>query len=629
MPQFLRRSPINKGDSGFERGDERGFFQHSSSFKKTERWDDRTGSTPAKAALACVLLLLAGCHSSNQAGPVGTEVELTPQQLAVQADARSGHLDLLHWSNFADVRDPVEAFYAGRTWDLAWVHGQKATSQAIALTHVFASSSEKGLQPDDYDAAVWLQRLHDLKHADAHQRAAFDVEMTVCAMRYLSALHMGRVNPAHFNYGINIEEKKIDLAGFLSQKVIETGDLTGALAELEPTSAMYRNTLEALHQYQAMEAKAATEAGDGSRGAGELLPVPTKPIGAGSAYAGASALARRLTLLGDLQGDSAGLASADSVPESYTAALAEGVKNFQNRNDLTPSGMLTPATVAALNVPLSTRVNELKDTLERVRWLAPEYQDAPVFVNIPEYLLRVYGDDHTLAFQMRVVVGQAKVDDHKTPMIAQKMRYVVLRPFWNVTPTIVKEELVPHVEADKGYLEAKNFEVVDRRGKPVTSWTTEELAKNLFMVREKPGPTNSLGLIKFMFPNKQNIYLHSTPAVQLFARSRRDYSHGCVRIQDPEQMADWVLRDQPKWTPDVIHDAMENGEDNKTVGLMHPIPVLIFYATARVADDGKVHFFNDLYGYDADLEGLLAKGPPYPVKPDPKPKPKGDEGDTA
>jgi murein L,D-transpeptidase YcbB/YkuD len=626
LPQFFRRSPVAKAISGFQRGDPRSFSQHGYSLKRRAPYNDRAGSSHSKAALAFVLLLLAGCHTSNHAGPVATHVDLTPQQLAVQADARSRHLDLLHWSDFTDVREPVDAFYAGRTWDLAWIHGQKATSQAIALTHVFASSSDKGLQPDDYDAAVWQQRLHDLKHADAQQRAAFDVEMTVCAMRYLSALHLGRVNPAHFNYGINIDEKKIDLAGFLSQKVIETGDLTGALAELEPTSAMYRNTLEALHQYQAMEVK---EVGDGTHGANELLPIPAKPIGIGSAYSGASALASRLTLLGDLPGESAGPVSADSVSKSYTAALAEGVKNFQNRHDLTPSGTLTPATVAALNVPLTTRVNELKDTLERVRWLAPEYQDAPVFVNIPEYLLRVYGDNHTLAFQMRVVVGQAKVDDHKTPMIAQKMRYVVLRPFWNVTPTIVKEELVPHVEADKGYLEAKNFEVVDRRGKPVTNWTTEELAKNLFMVREKPGPTNSLGLVKFMFPNKQNIYLHSTPAVQLFARSRRDYSHGCVRIQEPEQMADWVLRDQPKWTPDVIHDAMENGEDNKTVGLMHPIPVLIFYATARVADDGKVHFFNDLYGYDADLEGLLAKGPPYPIKPDPKPKPKGDEGDTA
>lgn len=609
MPTFLQRSPVNKGKFCSDRCDPR-----------PSRRPALRGSGTGFAA--CLLLLLAGCNHAKQVSPVASQPTLDPQQQAVRKDARAGHLDLLHWPNFADVQAPVESFYAGRNWDLAWMQGQKATPQALALTHVFAASGQKGLEPDDYDAAVWQQRLQDLKHADVQQRAAFDLEMTVCAMRYASALHMGRVNPAHFSYGINVDEKKINLAAFAAEKLMSAGNVSDALAEIEPDSAMYRKTLQALQRYQAM---AATQA---KAGTVARVPIPSAPLKPGSAYSGAQVLATRLALLGDLPADSPATGSA-GTQQSYTAALAEGVKSFQDRHNLPPNGILTPATMVALNIPLAERVNELKDTLERVRWLAPKYQDAPVFVNIPEYLLRVYGDDHTVAFQMRVVVGQAKVDDHKTPMIAQEMRYIVLRPFWNVTPTIVKEELVPHVGANKNYLDVKNFEVVDRKGKPVTGWTTSELAKNLFMVREKPGPTNSLGLVKFMFPNKQNIYLHSTPAVQLFARSRRDYSHGCVRIQDPEQMADWVLRDQPKWTPDAVHDAMENGEDNKTVGLTHPIPVLIFYATARVAEDDKVHFFNDLYGYNAELETLLAKGPPYPVKPEPKPVAKKDDGDTA
>ena len=137
-------------------------------------------------------------------------------------------------------------------------------------------------------------------------------------------------------------------------------------------------------------------------------------------------------------------------------------------------------------------------------------------------------------------------------------------------------------------------------------------------MREKPGPTNSLGLVKFMLPNKLNIYLHSTPALQYFQRTRRDFSHGCIRLQEPEKLAGWVLRGQPQWTPEAIHDAMENGQDNRAVVLKHPIPVRIFYQTARVDGDGTVHFFNDLYGYDRAMEEVLAKGDPFPVKPIPK-----------
>ena len=277
---------------------------------------------------------------------------------------------------------------------------------------------------------------------------------------------------------------------------------------------------------------------------------------------------------------------------------------------------VSPGTVAAINVPLSARVQQMEDALERWRWLAPEYQNARVFVNIPEFMMHTYGDDGKPAFAMKVVVGEAKDFDHQTPVVAKMMRYLVFRPFWVVTPTIIKKELVPHVESDKDYLSDKNFEVITRAGKPAPDWTVDGLAHGRYMVREKPGPQNSLGLVKFMFPNKLNIYIHSTPALQLFAHSRRDYSHGCVRLQDAEKMADWVLADEPKWTPDAIHDAMENGQDNKTVGLLHPLPVVIFYATAEVGDDGKVYFFDDLYGYDKDMEGVLAAGDPFPVKPE-------------
>jgi murein L,D-transpeptidase YcbB/YkuD len=530
---------------------------------------------------------------------------------ALHADVDAGHLAVLHWPDYSDYKPAVEKFYAGRQWHAAWVKGHKPTSQAVALTKLFAMSGSKGLNAEDYDAAEWQQWMTGLPHASDGEIAAFDTAMTVSAMRYISDLHIGRVNPAHFIFGVDIDAKKYDLASFVAEKVVAAGDVDTALAGIEPDAAEYRDLEKALGQYQQFAKETAGMA---------ALPAPATSLSPGGAYAEAAALAARLTLLGDMAG-------GGTAESRYTQALADGVKSFQGRNGLPADGRLTPQTVAALNVPLAVRVQQLEDTLERRRWLAPEYQTAPIVVNVPEYLLRAYGDDHKKVFEMKVVVGDSDEDDHKTPVVAKEMKYLVFRPFWVVTPTIIKKEIVPHVEDDKSYIADKNFEVVDRKtGKVIEDWSVAEMAKGRYMVREKPGPTNSLGLVKFILPNKLNIYLHSTPAIWLFNRPKRDFSHGCIRLQDPEKLADWVLADQPKWTPDVIHDAMETGEDNKTVLLSHPIPVLIFYATARVAEDGKVHFFKDLYGYDADMESVLAKGDPFPVKPEPK---KQANGDTA
>ncbi len=426
--------------------------------------------------------------------------------------------------------------------------------------------------------------------------------MTVAAMRYVSDLHAGRVNPQHFSFGIDIAAKKYDLARFLVQEVVASSDVPAALAPVEPDTSEYRRTLEALRRYQGFA--------EGTRGTKPLL-APGSALPPGAVYSDAHALGARLALLGDLPED---------TPEQpgYTRTLSDAVRRFQRRCNLNNDGRLSPATVAALNVPIVVRVRQLEDTLERLRWLPPEYGEAPLSVNIPEFTLRAFDEHHAEAWEMRVVVGKADEEDHQTPMLVQKMRYVVFRPFWNLTPTIVKAEIVPKAEANRDYISSRNFEVVDRRGKPVENWTAQGLFKDMYMVREKPGASNSLGLVKFMLPNKLNIYLHSTPALQYFQRTRRDFSHGCIRLQDPEKLAQWVLRDLPGWTPETIHDAMESGPDNRAIVLKHPIPVRIIYETARVDEDGTVHFFSDIYGYDKEMEEVLAAGDPFPIKPRPK-----------
>ncbi len=559
------------------------------------------------AILLAALLSLAGCrHPEGIVAPHPSNPE-GEQQL--RADARAGRLAPLRWPDFRDYKEQLTRFYEQRQWNPAWVNGAKPTRQAQALIRLFETSPERGLNPQDYDAGQWQAWVRGLPHADKRQRADFDMVVTVAAMRYAHDLHQGRVNPSHFSYGVDTASKSLNLADFLEGHLVAASDVPASLHTIEPDSPQYEATIEALHHYQQLAQQVPEQT---------PLPPPTGILRAGGHYSAAAALQGRLQLLGDLPADDAPDDAAHEPDRLYSKALAQGVQAFQETHDLPPSGRLTGKTVAALNVPLQERVLEIEDTLERMRWLPDAYQQPAIQVNIPEFLVRVYSPDHQEAFAIKAVVGEAKISDHNTPLLAKEMRYLVLRPFWVVTPTIIKEDLVPKVAADPGYLDSHNFEVINRKGKPVPHWTFDGLSHGRYMVREKPGPKNSLGLVKFIFPNKQNIYLHSTPAVFLFARARRDYSHGCIRLQEAEKLADWVLSDQPKWTPQAISDAMNTGQDNKTVPLKHHLPVVITYETARVGADGKVHFFPDIYGYNQQLEETLQHGDPFPVKPLPK-----------
>ncbi len=216
---------------------------------------------------------------------------------------------------------------------------------------------------------------------------------------------------------------------------------------------------------------------------------------------------------------------------------------------------------------------------------------------------------------MNVIVGKAF--RHKTPVFEKDMKFVVLRPYWNVPPGIQRAEIVPAVQKDRNYAAKKEFEVVTPGGQVVTSGViTDEVLAQLrsgkLEVRQKPGATNALGLVKFLFPNEYNVYLHGTSSPQLFAQTRRDFSHGCIRIEKPAELAAWVLRDKPDWSLERVQAAMTSGRDNVQVNLTNPVPVLILYGTAVVDPDGQVHFFDDIYGYDDELRRALAKGYPYP-----------------
>ena len=256
---------------------------------------------------------------------------------------------------------------------------------------------------------------------------------------------------------------------------------------------------------------------------------------------------------------------------------------------ITEDGKLTPETVKNLNVPLTERVIQLQNSLERWRWLPAQYVNAPLIVNLPEFVLRSYNPQHKLDFTMKVVVGKV-IGDHDTPVFAHMMRYLIFRPYWNVPNDIVQKEIMPHIKASGvGYLAGKNFEATDSKGNVLTP-TADQVAHGGVLIREKPGPKNSLGLVKFIFPNQYDIYLHSTPAPELFERTRRDFSHGCVRVQKPEDLAVWVLANSGTpgdWSPDKIHETMTSGPDHHQVNLKTPIPIAIFYLTAATHRRGR------------------------------------------
>jgi murein L,D-transpeptidase YcbB/YkuD len=521
----------------------------------------------------------------------------------------------LRWPDFSDYQAIVTQFYDDRNFEVAWTRDGAPTAAATGFMQAFANADAKGLIPEDYDAPRWAERVAALKDSSPDDAISlFDVAMTVNVMRYISDLRIGRVNPTHFNFGINVADKKYDLAEFVSDNAVDATDVPKLIAGVEPNSEQYRRTEAALGRYIEL-AKQQAQSG------AEPLPTVAKALNVGQEYPAVDALLARLQVEGDMPAD-----AAQPKDHLYDAQLSTGVKSFQHRHGIADDGKLTPQTIASMNVPLTARVTQLQDSLERWRWLPDPYLNAPLIVNLPEFVLHGYTPDHKPDFTMKVVVGKV-VGEHETPVFAQMMKYLVFRPYWNVPVDIARKELAPHVATNQGYLASKNFEVTDSKGTLLTDYTAKQVAQGGVMVREKPGPKNSLGLVKFMFPNEYSIYLHSTPATQLFDQSRRDFSHGCVRVQKPDELAAWVLQGQGgDWDLAKVQQAMKSGPDNRTISLKTPIPIVIFYVTGLVEDDGHVHFFDDIYGYDAAMQKVLAKGPPYPVKPVPV---KAKSGDTA
>ena len=524
------------------------------------------------------------------------------QQPDIRNLVTNGHLEGMRWSNFSDYRNALQKFYEPVGYAPAWVHGSQLVPQALSLIELFRDAGRKGLDPEDYDASRWEERIRSLQgSASTSAVARLDVALSVCTMRYVSALRVGRINPKHFAFGLSVEQKKYDLATFLRDRILTTSDQQAVLDDVEPPFAGYRRTEQALARYIEL---AHTDNW-------EKLPAVTKPIEPGQPYSGVPRLASILRLVGDLPMD----ARLTGDTQTYSGPLVDALKRFQRRHGLDDDGRLGPSTIKQLNVPLPDRVLQLRLTLERWRWLPSEFSAPPIIVNIPDFRLRALDENNKVVMDMRVVVGKAMRT--QTPVFTRDMTYVVLRPYWNVPPSILRSEIASAIQRDRSYIARKNYEVTTQDGKVVTSGEISDevlaqLRAGKLAVRQKPGSSNALGLIKLIFPNEHNVYLHSTPSQSLFSRSRRDFSHGCIRVEKPAELAAWVLRNNPNWTLERVQQGMLNGKDDVTVNLLKRVPVFIVYGTALAYETGEVHFSDDIYGHDAKLAAALAKGYPYP-----------------
>jgi murein L,D-transpeptidase YcbB/YkuD len=633
----------------------------------------RLGSMARIAAAA--LGLFASVHAGGALAQAAAEDAL--KQIIAE-----GSPALLAGSSTLIDRERIGKMYADLDYRLLWSEAGKPTPVAIGLIQELRRAADRGLDPGDYPGArlaALTTELTGAAQSDEGQWAQFDAGLSLAALRFLSDLHYGRIDPATVGHNLSVDRIKLDLPAELAQ-LATVADVAKAIDAFEPQFTHYALLKHHLARYRDLAAQA---------GINDLPPLAAKALKPGAVYAGAAQLQRLLLALEDfgpgataaaspaapaapatamspatpaIAGSpsapaapavhataglpatpatakspatpatpaapagptapapastpaSAAPAAAAAVPAlaptTLTPSLVAALKSFQSRHGERVDGVLGAATFAELTKPLGVRVRQIELTMERWRWLPSELVSAPIIVNIPQFRLFAFEsttDVEARIRQMDVIVGKA-FEATQTPVFSADMTYVIFRPYWDIPYSISVKEIVPAARRNPAYIDAHQMEIV-RGGDttaavmPNTAENIELVAKGVLRVRQKPGPNNSLGLVKFMLPNPYNVYLHSTPAEGLFAESRRAFSHGCVRVSDPVGLAEYVLRDSPEWTREKILSAM-NGAEPLTVTLKNRIRVFFVYGTALATEDGRVLFFDDIYGHDQRLEEAL------------------------
>jgi len=552
-----------------------------------------------QVARALATLVLAICCGGPAGAQPGGPGELASVLQTVLLDARHPYLSAL---DVGRHRADLERLYQRRGFTPLWSRNRIPTRQAIDVTAQLRAAENVGLRSADYAANALVYLLVDFstsKSAGDEQWALFDIGLTTAVLAYAHDVHFGRVDPRAVGLDIAVERARLDLPP-LVEGLSQSGDVAAVLRDLEPPFTHYELLKPALALYRELAFDPALT---------RLPSLPARSVKPGQAYAGAPQLRALLRAVGDLPRATAATEIANSTLLDHE--LVEGLKRFQSRHGLDIDGALGRKTLATLTTPISIRVKQIESTLERWRWLPPRLDSPPIIVNIPQFRLfafRTVQDLEDQMLTMDVIVGKT-FPSNRTPVFVADMKYIVLRPYWDVPYSLMIKELLPLIRNNPEYLGSQDLEIVSGGGDavtpvPATPENIEALERGTLRLRQLPGPNNALGLAKFMMPNSYSVYLHGTPAQSLFARSTRAFSHGCVRVADPVALAEYALRDDPAWTRDRIVAVMD-GELPVQINLRNPIRVFIVYGTAIATESGSVMFFEDIYGHDARLARVM------------------------
>ncbi len=475
----------------------------------------------------------------------------------------------------------IPEFYARREFSPAWSDDDKVDE----FVDLIGRAEEEGLDPSDYahSELVALIREYRSDRGNAVLRADLDLLLTESLSRYGYHSYFGKVDPSTLDENWNWGREMGDIESVvIMQRLIESESIADFIADHLMRGPPYLRMKEILAQYRTLK----MNGGWPTVAAGATL----KP---GMSDDRIPVIRRRLAITGDLPG------KADNGSASFDAALEEGVERFQERHNLDQDGAIGPKTLAAMNVSVGQRIGQIRVTLERLRWVARDIEDDFVLVNIAAfktYLIR----DRKLLWTGRSQVGR---NYRQTPVFKAQIKYLQFNPTWTVPPGILSKDILPRVIADPGYLASINMDLIDRDGDIVdpasVDWSKYGGGRiPPYQFVQRPGPTNALGRVKFIFPNSHFVFLHDTPSKALFERTERTFSSGCIRVENPFEFAELMLDDASKWNLEAIENLVDSKE-TKTVFLTEELTVMLLYSTVGLAESDNVEFFNDIYARDA------------------------------
>lgn len=540
--------------------------------------------------LICLFAALAGtaaalpANAQDVATAAVTSVTIAPPQSPLAVNIKTA-LSAAYYgapkgSAAYEAGQKLYFFYGERHFEPIWLDQAADGSVAFSapaqkILKLFADAAREGLRPTDY-----LTPALDVANAqsDPAGMAALETAFSKATMAYATHIYTGRIKPQSVDVQLDIQPKRLDEAALLVE-LAKSADPVAVLAKLEPTHPEFLALKAALAKFEDGTVDRPAAIPDG-----QLL----KP---GVSDARMPLIRERLGLPAD-------------VSLLYDDAVIAGIKAFQESLGLSPDGVTGPATIAALNGGAAVSRDDILANMERWRWMPTDLGKFNVFVNIPEFRLAI-SRDGVEQYTTRVVVGTAK---NQTPVFSDNIRHIVVNPYWNVPSSIVKGEIAPKTLANPGYIDSQNMDLL-YNGSAVSPWAVNwaevSPANFPFRVRQRPGPGNALGQIKFLFPNKHDVYLHDTPSKGLFGRDYRALSHGCVRVQNPMEFADALLANETTISRASL-EAMF-GPSERWVNPQSSIPVHLAYFTLRVDANGTIRSFGDLYGHNAKLIEAMAK----------------------